>query len=85
MELKALIELYLLILLLEEIVRQVRDWLSPPNFVYGLERAQDIRKNGTAEWLFEEAVYKTWADRSLSKPPPTSDKVFGGNALWISG
>jgi hypothetical protein len=58
-------------------------WLSPPHFNRPFEKARDIREQGTAEWLFENKLYRAW---ELSDTIPTmDDQQFDQNALWIRG
>lgn len=69
----------------EKFCSSVLRWLSPPDFKSAFERAQDAREVGTAEWLFEEPIFKSW-----NQPMPVSESIQGNSGpsngmLWING
>jgi hypothetical protein len=46
--------------------------------------SQNLREEGTANWLTAEQIYKEWQeDNSLIQLPAPSS--FGSNVLWVYG
>jgi hypothetical protein len=47
------------------------------------EKAKDTREEGTAKWLFEEPLFKSW--ESLQTGTGSSQKTPSDNVLWVRG
>lgn len=61
----------------------IKRWINPPEFSSDFHIHKDRRENGTAEWLFQEGIFKEWKS---SKPPDLDQaRSFSQQALWIHG
>jgi hypothetical protein len=64
---------------------RIHKWLSPPEFAKDFERALDQREPGTAEWLFDEKVFRSWTELTPSNYLNLEKLSFGKRALWVQG
>jgi hypothetical protein len=55
----------------------MKQWISPPEFVVELERAQALREEDTAYWIFEEPKFKKWQQ--------SGDMNRNDGMLWVQG
>lgn len=65
--------------MVENTLQNVKKWLLPPEFASDLERAKDLREEGTTGWLFDMKPFNDWVE---------GKNVNGGandNVLWIRG
>jgi hypothetical protein len=58
-------------------------WLAPPLFKDSFEYAQDVREDGTAEWLFRDLKFEAW----VSSPDTTNPKIGSHSKamIWVQG
>ncbi|OCL06693.1 hypothetical protein AOQ84DRAFT_410359, partial [Glonium stellatum] len=60
------------------------EWLHPPEFTQALERAQEIREEGTSEWLFKTPAFQNWsAPRCADESVPDNENAQ--SLLWVYG
>ncbi|OCL09419.1 hypothetical protein AOQ84DRAFT_375857 [Glonium stellatum] len=69
----------------DDMVRRGLQWIQPPEFMLDLERAQDLREDGTTDWLFCEPLFKKWRALELSSRCAKAKGKFGTYALWVHG
>ncbi|KAI0166880.1 hypothetical protein GGR52DRAFT_555997 [Hypoxylon sp. FL1284] len=52
-------------------VKELKKWISPPQWTERLEEAQEKRTPGTGVWILENKIYQTWKrfDRKPGLPP----------------
>ncbi|KAJ4297992.1 hypothetical protein N0V90_005891 [Kalmusia sp. IMI 367209] len=67
-----------------ETVIRVREWLDPPAFAMDFETANELRMEGTSEWLFTEPNFAIWR-RSFSAVEENSNISPWQNAFWVHG
>ncbi|OAL44689.1 hypothetical protein IQ07DRAFT_235234 [Pyrenochaeta sp. DS3sAY3a] len=53
---------------------RIAAWINPGPFAETYERLNDLRQDGTAEWIFQTEEYKDWASTNSSS-----------NCLWVRG
>ena len=46
----------------ETTIRNIRSWLSAPEFAAELEEAFGHRENDTCNWIFDNTLYEQWLD-----------------------
>jgi hypothetical protein len=69
---------------LEQTFSRLQAWLNPPNFMERLDEARRLQQDGTAIWLFEEAIFVNWrgSDETTEQYSfPSEDSKF----LWVKG
>jgi hypothetical protein len=66
-------------------ISQIRDWLSPPEFSEALEKARELREDGTSYWIFEEPRFKDWRQSEWSIKPMSNAKKMSASTLWVHG
>jgi hypothetical protein len=68
--------------LTEDIINRLKTWIAPPEFAAALEKAQDVREDGTATWLFKVPAFQSWMKQQHTRTVPST---FNESALWIQG
>ena len=48
-------------------VREVKEWISPPDFMYEYETTRRNRLQGTGQWLIENDEYCAWKSAAVSQ------------------
>ncbi|KAF9736590.1 hypothetical protein PMIN04_009655 [Paraphaeosphaeria minitans] len=69
----------------ESTVQRILDWIAPPQFAQVLENSQDQREEGTAEWIFENQVYKDWIQSKLAISKDVKWRRMPPWVLWVHG
>lgn len=64
---------------------KIRHWLSPPNFAEVLQTSQELREDGTNNWLFGKDIFNTWRKSIVLPESAYNQKKMNGNVLWIHG
>lgn len=64
---------------------RIHKWLSPPEFAKDFEKALDQREPGTAEWLFDEKVFRSWYESTPLDCLNPEKRGFEKRALWVQG
>lgn len=72
---------------IDELRRRILDWLGPSDFNEILEHSQELREDGTGEWLFETPEFVCWREFDSSKCASGTNKITkeSKNVLWIHG
>ena len=69
----------------DSIFERVHAWLRPSDFNEVLETSQEIREEGTCEWILENLEYDTWKSLEWSLKPPSNSKYLSPNFVWFQG
>ncbi|KAJ4355440.1 uncharacterized protein N0V89_003456 [Didymosphaeria variabile] len=69
----------------ESTLQRILDWLAPPLFVEALENSQEQREEGTAEWIFENQIYKDWLRSKVELREGVTSKRMPPWVLWVHG
>ena len=69
----------------DSIFERVHAWLRPSDFNEVLETSQEIREEGTCEWIFENLEFDTWKSLEWSLKPPSNSKYLSPNFVWFQG
>lgn len=67
------------------VIGYLKQWVSPPDFSQELERAQDLREDGTAEWIFENPLFEQWRISAKLSLGGTENTECKNRALWVYG
>ncbi|KAF7590868.1 hypothetical protein BBP40_002282 [Aspergillus hancockii] len=67
----------------ENTLQQIRSWLAPPNFADVLHKAQDLREEGTASWVFGNEEFRKWNDTPTGFAGAASSRKLPPCVLWI--
>ncbi|ORY10198.1 hypothetical protein BCR34DRAFT_567287 [Clohesyomyces aquaticus] len=68
----------------DERLARIRDWIRPPDFADHRDAALDRREEGTAEWLLQEDIFRSWSEFATAHG--SSPKISPvKNTLWIKG
>jgi hypothetical protein len=70
--------------ILELFLSAVMRWIEPSDFKDDLEQAQDLKTDGTTEWLFQESVFLSWR-KSPTSATDSHQLNYLKSILWISG
>lgn len=69
----------------ETTLRNIRSWLSAPEFAAELEEAFGHRENDTCNWIFDNAEYEEWRDVTVEDAVAVDQNVTESRILWIHG
>ncbi|OCL08347.1 hypothetical protein AOQ84DRAFT_42671 [Glonium stellatum] len=69
----------------DETYREIRHWISAPNFAETLQNSQELREDGTNNWLFKNKIFSDWRTSPWSPKSTSNQRKTGGNVLWIHG
>lgn len=76
-------------LLVDDVRRDIRQWINPPEFMRKYEFATDEMEDNTGDWIYQKHEYKSWeaseAEESNSTRPELEQLDLHGRALWIHG
>lgn len=62
---------------------KIQRWIAAPSYASHYEKAQQLRAEGTARWLFEEEAYQQWLCQNTQTT--AQKRHFGSQILWIQG
>jgi hypothetical protein len=65
----------------DKLIDSIREWLTPPPYKDQLLASSSLRDDGTAEWIFNEALFRNWRDDTPVLQNVQSYRGF----LWVKG
>ena len=69
----------------DSIFDRVHAWLRPSDFNEVLEASQEIREEGTCEWILENLTFDTWKSLEWSLKVPSNSRYLSPNFVWFQG
>jgi hypothetical protein len=69
----------------ETTLRNIRNWLSAPEFAAELEEAFGHRENDTCNWIFDNPLYEQWRDATADDATAVGQDGTDSRILWIHG
>ncbi|KAF1960875.1 hypothetical protein CC80DRAFT_501123 [Byssothecium circinans] len=58
-------------------------WLAPPRFAIELEKCQEEREEGTAQWIFTETAFTEWKDSTIVLEDNKKWRQMPPWVLWV--
>ncbi|KAF1994928.1 hypothetical protein P154DRAFT_501082 [Amniculicola lignicola CBS 123094] len=69
----------------EQSVQQIKQWLSAPDFAEVPIHAQNLREDGTANWIFDRSQFIRWKESEWEIKTALDQSTMGENGLWVYG
>ena len=69
----------------DSIFARVHTWLRPSDFNEVLEASQEIREEGTCEWILKNLEFNNWKSLEWSLKTPSNSRYLSSNFVWFQG
>lgn len=71
--------------LLDQMYKNILQWINPPQYVELLEKSQSLREEGTCSWLSCQDAFIRWQDVDAARVATDDKYTLDPRLLWVNG